>query len=185
MLAVVVVTGRETAALDVAPARKELQMKKILLAYDGGEPARRALDQTIEFARAMGAEVGVVSVVPVHPGRSPIDPWDDRSVHAEELLEARKLLREAGIEATMIEPGGDDRARRRRAWLRHHRHRVPRARRDRPDPPGERLGARRRQRPRHGRRRSLMPGTTPVTGPSLPPPHRAGADRCPPPEPTA
>lgn len=107
MLAVVVVTGRETAALDVAPARKELQMKKILLAYDGGEPARRALDQTIEFARAMGAEVGVVSVVPVHPGRSPIDPWDDRSVHAEELLEARKLLREAGIEATMIEPGGD------------------------------------------------------------------------------
>jgi nucleotide-binding universal stress UspA family protein len=107
MLAVVVVTGRETAALDVAPARKELRMKKILLAYDGGEPARRALDQTIEFARAMGAEVGVVSVVPVHPGRSPIDPWDDRSVHAEELLEARKLLREAGIEATMIEPGGD------------------------------------------------------------------------------
>jgi len=82
-------------------------MKKILLAYDGGEPARRALEQTITLAKSFDAEVGVVSVVPVHPGRAPIDPWDDRTVHAEELLEARKLLREAGIEATLIEPGGD------------------------------------------------------------------------------
>ncbi len=82
-------------------------MKKILLAYDGGEPARRALDKTIELAKYSQAEVGVISVVPVHPGRVPVDPWDDRTVHAEELLEARKVLREAGIEATMIEPGGD------------------------------------------------------------------------------
>ena len=82
-------------------------MKKILLAYDGGEPARRALEQTITLAKSFDAEVGVVSVVPVHPGRAPIDPLDDRTVHAEELLEARKLLREAGIEATLIEPGGD------------------------------------------------------------------------------
>ncbi len=82
-------------------------MKKILLAYDGGEPARRALDQAVELAKAYDAEVGVISVVPVHPGRAPVDPWDDRTVHAEELLEARKLLREAGIEATLIEPGGD------------------------------------------------------------------------------
>lgn len=82
-------------------------MNKILLAYDGGEPARRALDQTIELARKFGATVGVISVVPVHPGRAPIDPWDDRTVHAEELLEARTLLREAGIEAELFEPGGD------------------------------------------------------------------------------
>ena len=82
-------------------------MQKILLAYDGGEPAKRALDQTVELARHFGASVGVISVVPVHPGRAPIDPWDDRTVHAEELLEARKLLREAGIEAELLEPGGD------------------------------------------------------------------------------
>lgn len=82
-------------------------MKRILLAYDGGEPAHRALEQTIELAKAYTAEVGVISVVPVRPGRSPVDPWDDRSVHAEELLEARNLLREAGIEATLLEPGGD------------------------------------------------------------------------------
>jgi nucleotide-binding universal stress UspA family protein len=82
-------------------------MNKILLAYDGGEPAKRALDQTIELANKFGAQVGVISVVPVHPGRAPIDPWDDRTVHAEELLEARTLLREAGIEAELYEPGGD------------------------------------------------------------------------------
>lgn len=82
-------------------------MNKILLAYDGGEPARRALEQTIELARSFNAEVGVISVVPVRPGRASIDPWDDRTVHAEELLEARRLLREAGIEPVLIEPGGD------------------------------------------------------------------------------
>ena len=82
-------------------------MKKILLAYDGGEPAHRALLQTIQLATSFDAEVGVISVVPSHPGRVPVDPWDDRTVHAEELLEARKLLREAGIDATLIEPGGD------------------------------------------------------------------------------
>jgi len=82
-------------------------MKKILLAYDGDEPSKRALEQTIELAKAFDATVGVISVVPVRNGRSPVDPWDDRTVHAEELLEARKLLREAGIEAELFEPGGD------------------------------------------------------------------------------
>lgn len=82
-------------------------MNRILLAYDGGEPARRALEQTIQLARSCNAAVGVVSVVPVPSGHAPIDPWDDRGVHASELLEARRLLREAGIEAELYEPGGD------------------------------------------------------------------------------
>jgi len=82
-------------------------MRRILLAYDGGEPAQRALEQTIDLAKHYTATVGVVSVVPVHPGRSPIDPWDDRTVHAEELLDARRRLREAGIEAELLEPAGD------------------------------------------------------------------------------
>jgi nucleotide-binding universal stress UspA family protein len=82
-------------------------MKKILVAFDGGEPARRALDTAIELARKFDATIAVVSVVPVHPGRSPIDPWDDTSAHAHELLEARKILREAGFEADLLEPAGD------------------------------------------------------------------------------
>ncbi len=83
-------------------------MQKILLAYDGGEPAKRALATTIEMSEKFGATVSVISVVPFHPGtRSPVDPWDDSSVHAKELLEAKKLLREHGIEAELLEPAGD------------------------------------------------------------------------------
>ncbi|MEO8207601.1 MAG: universal stress protein [Chloroflexota bacterium] len=82
-------------------------MRKILVAYDGGEPARRALDTAAELSRLTSATVAVVSVVPLHPGRAPIDPWDDVSTHAQELLEARDLLREKGIEAELIEPTGE------------------------------------------------------------------------------
>lgn len=82
-------------------------MKKILVAFDGGDPARRALETAAELSKLTGATLSVVSVVPVHPGRYPVDPWDDTSVHAQELLEARKLLAEQGIEADLIEPSGD------------------------------------------------------------------------------
>ena len=82
-------------------------MKHILLAYDGGEPAKRALDTAIELTKRFDATLSVVSVVPTYPGRTPIAPWDDRTVHAQELLEARKLLEGQGIQAEMIEPAGD------------------------------------------------------------------------------
>ena len=82
-------------------------MKNILLAYDGGEPAKRALDVAIDLTKRFDASLSVVSVVPVHPGRSPIDPWDDRYVHEQELREARDLLSQNGIPAEMIESAGD------------------------------------------------------------------------------
>lgn len=82
-------------------------MHKILVAYDGGEPARRALDLAAEMAKKFGASLSVVSVVPTHGGRFPMDPWDDTATHAHELLDARRLLRESGIEAELIEPVGD------------------------------------------------------------------------------
>jgi nucleotide-binding universal stress UspA family protein len=83
-------------------------MKRILLAYDGGEPAKRALMAAVEMAQKFDAIVSVISVVPFHPGtRTPIDPWDDSSVHAKELLEAKAVLREHGIEAELLEPAGD------------------------------------------------------------------------------
>lgn len=82
-------------------------MKKILVAYDGGDPARRALEMAAEFATRFGASVGVVSVVPFRTGRSPVDPWDDREIHTRQLAEARDLLRERGIESVLHEPAGD------------------------------------------------------------------------------
>jgi nucleotide-binding universal stress UspA family protein len=47
-----------------------------------------------------------VSVVPFHPGRLPVDPWDDEIVHRQALVEARSLLALQGIEAEMLEPIG-------------------------------------------------------------------------------
>lgn len=82
-------------------------MKKILVAYDGTEPADHALATAIELAKAFDAAVGLVSVVPIRPGRAPMDPWDDRPVHAEQLQHAHAVLAEAGIEAQLHEPMGD------------------------------------------------------------------------------
>ena len=81
-------------------------MKRILVAYDGGDPARRALDAGIDLAKRFDASITVVSVVPVHAGRVAMDPWDDREVHAQELREARQLLAEQGITAELLEPLG-------------------------------------------------------------------------------
>jgi nucleotide-binding universal stress UspA family protein len=93
-------SGRHTKGVERA-------MQKILVAYDGQDPAKRALETTIELAKAFGATVSVISVVPFHPGRSPVDPWDDRTVHARELLEAKRTRLEHGIEAELLEPSGD------------------------------------------------------------------------------
>jgi nucleotide-binding universal stress UspA family protein len=86
---------------------RSTKMTKILIAFDGGEAAHRALELAAELAQKFEASVGVVSVVPVHSGRVAVDPWDDRSVHATELAEAAKLLRQKGIEPVMYEPAGD------------------------------------------------------------------------------
>ena len=53
------------------------------------------LDQAIELAKHYEAKVDVVSVVPFHPGRAPVDPWDDHVVHAEELRDAKAILEES------------------------------------------------------------------------------------------
>jgi nucleotide-binding universal stress UspA family protein len=82
-------------------------MKRILVAYDGGEPGRKALDTAIEMAKGLEALVSVVSVVPFHAGRSPIAPWDDQDVHAGELKDAKAILTAAGIDAEYLAPSGD------------------------------------------------------------------------------
>jgi nucleotide-binding universal stress UspA family protein len=82
-------------------------MKRILVAYDGGEPARHALDRAMDLATRFEAEISVVSVVPYHPGRAPMDPWDDHRVHTEALAEAERILAERGLRADLLKPLGD------------------------------------------------------------------------------
>jgi nucleotide-binding universal stress UspA family protein len=84
-------------------------MKNILLAYDGSDPAKRALERTAELAN--GAAVTVVGGVHIFPamGRagSAIDE-DEVAQRKQELDEAAEYLRSKGIEPQMVEARGID-----------------------------------------------------------------------------
>jgi nucleotide-binding universal stress UspA family protein len=82
-------------------------MKRILVAYDGEPPARRALDIAIELAQGGDAIVGVVSVVPFRFGRDMDDVWADEADTADALRDAMQILEEHGIKAKLLEPWGD------------------------------------------------------------------------------
>ncbi len=84
-------------------------MKNIVLAYDGSEPARRALERTAEFAN--GAAVTVVGGVHIFPaiGRAAatIDE-DEVAQRKQELMDAAEYLRGKGIEPQTVEARGID-----------------------------------------------------------------------------
>ena len=82
-------------------------MKKILIAYDGDESARRALERGAELGRAFGADLAVISVTPWRGGRFPTDPWDDAEVHAKALRSAEEWLSQRGLSAELLSPAGD------------------------------------------------------------------------------
>jgi len=86
-------------------------MKRILVAYDDTDSARRALDRTAELANAFEAQVIVTSVAPLMAassrGAGPIDPTDSPARHVEELHTARGLLSERGVEAEVVAATGD------------------------------------------------------------------------------
>lgn len=81
---------------------------KILVAYDGGQAARRALYKAAHLARVTHAPVGVVSVIPLHyeRGRSRVMPWDDQQRHRQDLEEAQSVFNANGIEPELIEVMG-------------------------------------------------------------------------------
>ena len=82
-------------------------MKKILLAYDGGERAQRALQTAAELARAFHASLSVVSVVPEAAGGQVGDTGEDCASCFRDLHEAKRLLAGMGIEVELLEPSGD------------------------------------------------------------------------------
>jgi nucleotide-binding universal stress UspA family protein len=82
-------------------------MKRILVAYDGHEAGRRALEMAARLAHAFDARVDVVSVVPEGFGRLDGQGHDPAVEHARELVEARAILRDQGVEAGLIEPAGN------------------------------------------------------------------------------
>jgi nucleotide-binding universal stress UspA family protein len=81
-------------------------MKRIVLAYDESEAAKRALERAAQLTKALGSELIVTSVAPVlvNIGRSagPGDPADPPSAHAEELDHAKAYLDGEGIQAAYV-----------------------------------------------------------------------------------
>jgi nucleotide-binding universal stress UspA family protein len=97
-------------------------MYRILVAYDGGAPAKRALETAIELAKQSDGLMTVVSVVPTHAGRSPIDPWDDGAVHARELQAAPCRTRHNAFIVAIRGPPSYPAQRRHRAGMKKCRH---------------------------------------------------------------
>ena len=86
-------------------------MKKILLAFDGGAAARKALETTAELARLSGASVSVVGVVPppISGTEWPeaLSGWDASDELATALDAARRYLADRGVTAEALEVAGD------------------------------------------------------------------------------
>lgn len=89
------------------PGARPRPLHRILVAYDGGRTARLALERAAQLAKGLGVSISVLSVVPIHQGRMPIDPWDDQSVHAHQLADAETYLETAGVTAELMERAGD------------------------------------------------------------------------------
>ena len=77
-------------------------MKKILLALDASEPAGRALETAADLARAFGAELAVVSVVPADLAED-----EEAMLRSRILRDARHFLADRGVDAEVLEPAGD------------------------------------------------------------------------------
>jgi universal stress protein A len=83
-------------------------MKKIVVAYDESDAAKRALERAAELAKAFQAELIITSIAPIMTsiGRSagPVDPTDTPSDHITELNHAKTYLEGEGLQADYV-PG--------------------------------------------------------------------------------
>lgn len=82
-------------------------MRRMLVAYDGTEAARKALGVAVELAKALGADIALISVIPSHVGWTSTNPCDDDSIHGLELCEAQEIVRKSGLEPTLLEHRGE------------------------------------------------------------------------------
>jgi nucleotide-binding universal stress UspA family protein len=81
------------------------RLRRLLIAYDAGEPSRLALELGVELAIATQADIGIVTVV--SPAiEAPDDPWSETSERAAELYQAKQQAAEAGLTAETHLPVG-------------------------------------------------------------------------------
>ena len=84
-----------------------MEAPRVLIAYDGSEPARRGLDRVVKFMPE--ASVAIVTVAePIYRDRrysGYADPSEEER-QRQTLAEAREVLRKAGLEARTAAPVG-------------------------------------------------------------------------------
>ena len=86
-------------------------MKNIVLGYDDTEASQRALERAAELAKALSADLAVVSVAPLGPGgvrgAGGVDSIDSPAKHAAELGRAQEYLEGQAVTAVYQEIVGD------------------------------------------------------------------------------
>jgi nucleotide-binding universal stress UspA family protein len=86
-------------------------MRTIVVGYDEGEPAKRALGRAAKLAKAFGGKLVVTSVaralVPAGHGLGPVDTVDTIEEHDEQLRHAAAFLSEHGLEGEYVTGLGD------------------------------------------------------------------------------
>jgi len=87
--------------------------EKVLLAYDGSEPSKKALEYTAELAKRLGSEVLVLHVIDIEKlaellGDFDVPDLESLEKKARELVEeAAKYLEEKGVKARpLLKKGG-------------------------------------------------------------------------------
>jgi nucleotide-binding universal stress UspA family protein len=81
-------------------------MRHIVVGYDEGEPAKRALARAAELAKAFGGKLVVTSVapafVPAGHGLGAVDPVDTIEDHDQQLRHAAAFLAEHGLDGEYV-----------------------------------------------------------------------------------
>ena len=87
-------------------------IKTILIGYDEGEPAKRALERAAQLAKALDAKLVVTSVAPVTTTATArsigTDPLETSADHRAELHDAHVYLESVGLTADYIEAVGHE-----------------------------------------------------------------------------
>jgi nucleotide-binding universal stress UspA family protein len=84
-------------------------MERIVIAFDGSEPATRALARATSIAKAFDSSLIVISVAPITVGlhAAPVDTVDSPEVHTAELDQARTHIEEQELTAEYVVGSGD------------------------------------------------------------------------------
>ena len=82
---------------------------KILIAYDGSDGAKRALEQAAVLARRED-QVSIISVaegIPLFGYASALPSPEQEEEHRKELVEAAQVLSEHGVGSSLVQRNGD------------------------------------------------------------------------------